>query len=262
VPKRHNRDVLPIQLHIRHSPDDVLFDGPLGGESIGTVRWAATVWPCAMEAFFAAGMTELSRVLKEGGAHWQHRSYMEPLLDPDVPMLPMAVMLLAIGLAAKDPGEYGLATDVMIASIEDGRLDGDRLGDVMADLLPTGHIIASRWAKTLTDVARISPPHAIVVRHAIELSLRGDPADSPRDVHGLLILLRELCVEAGEAVTDVQCRDFLGQFAGSTKAAKAAKALLKLERDDRTANAHYQAAAYSSLEKRLERVAAWERRAT
>jgi len=260
VPKRHNRDVLPVQLHIRHSPDDVLFDGPLGGESTGTVRWAATVWPCAMEAYFAAGMTESSQVLKEGGAYWQHRSYMEPLLDPDVPMLPTAVTLLTVGLAAKDPGEYGLATDAMIASIEDGRLDGERLGNVMADLLPTGHIIATRWAKTPAEVARISPLHAAVARQAIELSLRGDPADSPRDVHALLTLLRELCIDAGEAVTDSKCREFLGQFAGSTKAAKAAKALLKLERDDRTADARYRTAACSSLEKRLERVVAWERR--
>ena len=141
-------------------------------------------------------------------ARWENRTYLEPLVDPDVPLRPMALLVLAIGLAAKEPGEHGLATDAAIAAIADGRLDGTKLGSVMATLLPTGLIKAARWAKTLGEAARISPLHAEIVRAAIARSLRGQPRSYPKDLHALVELLKELVVGTGgridEDVVEVQ----------------------------------------------------------
>ena len=69
----------------------------------------------------------------EASSDWQGMSgFLVPLLDPDVPMRPMARLVLAVGLSVKQPELAGLATDVLIAAIEDGRLDTDSLGESLA----------------------------------------------------------------------------------------------------------------------------------
>src|SRR5262245_630916 len=83
-----------------------------------------------------------------------HGMCLEPLLDPDVPHGPMARIMLALGLAAKEPAEHGLATDALIASIDDGRFDAIRFGESLGFLLPL--LKAPRLARTLAQAARVS----------------------------------------------------------------------------------------------------------
>ena len=146
-------------------------------------------------------------------------------MDPDLPLKPMALLLLVLGLAAKEPGEQGLATDVAIAAINDGRLDGAKLGTGLTQLIATGLIKAARWAKALENVSRASTLHAEVVREAIVRSLRGDPASMPKDLHALVEVLKELVVESQSAI-DGAAREFLEQLSGSGKLAKSAKSIL------------------------------------
>ena len=61
----------------------------------------------------------------------------------------------------------------------------------------------------------------------------------------------ELCIELGEAITSRQCRSFLSTFSGSSKSAKAAKRLLRLEEEDRAADSR-RAAAVHALRAQLE----------
>jgi hypothetical protein len=186
------------------------------------------MWPLALESVFARGAIAFADNLDWWEARWANRTYLEPLLNADVPLRPMALLLLVLGLAAKEPGEHGLATDAAIATIHDGRLDGTKLGATMAELLPTGLIKAARWAKTLGDVARASPLHAEVVRMAIARSLRGKPKSYPKDLHALVELLKELVVETN-AIVDDGARQFLSQISGSSKLARAAKSILAFD---------------------------------
>ena len=82
-----------------------------------------TVWPVQQEGWFARVLPRFANNLDWWEAMWSNRTLLEPLLDPDVPLKPMALMMLALGLAAKQPSENGLATDSLIAAIDDGRLD-------------------------------------------------------------------------------------------------------------------------------------------
>ena len=141
----------------------------------------------------------------------------------------MGLLLLSVALAAKEPGENGLATDIAIQAIEDGRLGSDNFGAMLAELLPTGLIKPGRWQKTFSEVARISPPHTLVVQQSLERCLCGAPDKMPRDFAKLLDLLKELSIETGQGITDERCRNFLAGIKGSGKAAKTAKALLALE---------------------------------
>src|SRR5207249_4452197 len=165
---------------------------PAHGWDAAAVRWAGSVWLLAKESWFAVGAYLIGQNLDWWEAEWGNRAYLEPLLDPDVPLQSMGLQLLALGLAAKEPGESGLATDALIAAIDDGRLDGNKLGAGLAALFATGPIKAGRWAKTLATAARISPLHAAVVARALQGLVQGLPDAAAKDVQTLLELLKEL----------------------------------------------------------------------
>lgn len=200
------------------------YEGPEFVSEIG-VGQAFRIWPLAQEAACAAGAVALASNLDWFSADWHNRLYLPPLFDPDLPLKPMALLLLVLGLAAKAPGEHVTATDVAIAAIDDGRIDGPKLGGAMAQLLPTGLIKPGRWAKTLGAVSRCSALHAEVIRVAIASSLRGDPAQMPKDLQALVELLKELVVES-QTTVDETTRQFLSQVPPSGKLGKAAKAIL------------------------------------
>lgn len=181
--------------------------------------------PLNLECLFAIGADVMGNNLDWYEAHWHYREYLRPLLNPDIPMKPMGLLVLALGLGAKEPGEAGLATDIAIAAIEDGRLSGPVLGHQLAELLPSGLITAARWARTLQTVSQSSAWHAEVIRCAIALSLRGKPEALPRDLHSLVELLKELVI-ADQVSIDEPTRAFLTQITGTGKIARAARELL------------------------------------
>ncbi len=185
-----------------------------------TTRYAMTLWPARRDGFFAVGACILSFNLDWWEAAWHNRVYLEPLCEPRTPMNDVAMLLLAIGLAAKEPGEKGLAVDGMIAALSEARLDPAALGAVMSSLLLSGLIKATRWASTLSEVARASARHAAAVRGAILGALRGDPTKLPRDIGKLLGVLHELLIAANAPHGDDQARDFLTGLKRGGKAGK------------------------------------------
>lgn len=185
------------------------------------VRWAFTLWPTWKEPLFASGASIGSYDWDEDNGPI-YATYLEPLADATTPLGPMARLLLARGLGARQPGDHGLAVDVTIAALEDGRLDPQQLGEALAITLPGAR--PPRLARTLSEVARVSPAHGVAVAQALARGLRGEP---PRDVGALLDLLHDLLVEHGIALDDAEANAFLrGVTRG--KAGKTAKALLTL----------------------------------
>jgi hypothetical protein len=230
---------------------------PIEHLDVAAIRWARSVWPAGREAWSAAGALLIGHNLDWWEAQWGNRTYLEPLLDPDVSLKPMALLLLVLGLAAKEPGESGLATDALIATIEDGRLDGSILGAALASLLSTGLVKASRWAKTLASAARTSSLHAAVVREAIERALQGDPVKAPKDLQTLLELLKELLIESGCRLSCPESRHYLSGLKSAGKTGKLARELLGLE--DTPDRSHSQSAAVRALAGRLDRAERWQR---
>jgi hypothetical protein len=224
-----------------------------------TLRWGATVWPIAREAWLAQGVKAIGTNLDWWEARWSNRTYLEPLTDPDLPLKPMALVLLTLGLAAKQADEHGLATDGLIAAIDDGRIDGPLLGGAMRSLLPTALIKPSRWAKALRDAARVSPLHARIVAHAVQHALGDELVEPPRDLLALLELLKELLIEVGEPVSLTPLRAWLAAWKASGKTAKIVKDLLALTESRNPAARR--AAALRALAQRIERAERWSTRA-
>ncbi len=221
------------------------------------IRWGATIWPIAREAWFAQGMDAIGGNLDWWEAHWADRAYLEPLTDPDLPLNSMGVVLLTLGLAAKQADVHGLAADALIAAIDDGRIDGARLGTAMRSLLPTSLIKPARWAKTLQDAARVSPLHARVVAHAIQHAIGEELVEPPRDILALLELLKELLIEIGEPVSVAGTRTRLAGWKTSGKSAKVVKELLGLTESDDPSG--LKVAAVRALANRIDRAERWSR---
>ncbi|MES9859245.1 MAG: DUF6493 family protein [Candidatus Thiodiazotropha sp. 4PDIV1] len=195
------------------------------GEFANVVCWASTVWPDNLEPFFCDGARSIDIDWSE--AQWQVSSYFSPMLEPDAPMNDMALLLLANGLGAVEPGQKGIATDVFIACINDGRLDINRLADCMADLLPTGYIKVARWTKTLKDIASVSSIHLSAVVDLIQNMLRHDPDDAPRDLGGMLELLYELLVASNGKISNEDAINYLKSNKKGGKQGKYSKLLCK-----------------------------------
>jgi hypothetical protein len=248
----------------------VMFHTPLNTEpnAITTRRWLATIWPACREAWFEEGVRLFANNLDWVEAEWQNRTHLEPLLEPDTTLGPMGLALLGLGLAAKEAGESGLATDAAISALRDGRLTGTSLGATLASLLalgmeppskpqpkPGGMITASRWAKTLAEVARASPLHAAAVHIALQSALGGQPSLRPADLAALLELLHELSVQLGASIDQTEARSYLEAQKGGGKGGKLAKALLALQATDQSVRRRE--AARLVLEGRIERAERW-----
>ncbi|MCJ8269511.1 MAG: DUF6493 family protein, partial [Psychrosphaera sp.] len=188
------------------------------------VKWGSTLWPANLEPYFCCGACELDITWAE--AQWHVQSFFEPLLDSSVPLKPMALLLIVAGLSSKEPGQKGIAMDIVILSIDDGRMDINKLAEQMSMLMTTGIITISRWTKILKEIAAISNRHAKAMRLLIQSLFCFNPEDSPRELGGLIELLYELCVASKTKVTDTKAIEFFTVNNKGGKQSKFAKKLL------------------------------------
>jgi hypothetical protein len=192
----------------------------------------------------------------------------------------MARLLLAIALNAKLPEIGGLATDVLVAAIDDGRLDADTLGQSLRiawqlRIETSQHMIYThvssnapmsepfvkpvRWAKTLGDAARSSALHAGLIARAIELFLVDTSSlnRTPASVLPVLELLREASVESRRAIS-APARAYLGGVGTAGKTGRVVGELLALrEIASAPAIKKARAAVLANRVARAERWTAW-----
>jgi hypothetical protein len=211
---------------IFHTKENGYFSRGVCGEEDGMVRWSSTVWPSNLEPYFSDGAKLIDITWSE--AQWHVRAYFEPMLCSDVPLKDMALLLLAEGLAAAEPGQKGIATDIVIMAIDDGRLDVVKFAACMGSLLPTGYIKISRWTKALSEISSVSNKHASAVRILIQGMLRHDPAESPRDLGGLIELLYELHVAAEQGLEDSEAISYFRKNKKGGKLGRFSKKLLAM----------------------------------
>jgi hypothetical protein len=203
------------------------------GDMAHIPSWAAALWPQHPEPLFA--LAGLAACMIDGNVYMRPAS--EPLadglkaiLDPDVPVGPMAMFMLCRGLNAIDRAAGEATVDALVAAIDDGRIDGALLGAAMHEFLMGGLVVAKRWPDRLKDIARASPLALQVVRVALERALYpGAPIRDLRDMHAWLETLLELTAEARAAVEDEETRGGLRSYLAGGKAKKAAKALLEMK---------------------------------
>ena len=163
---------------------------------------SAALLPACQEAYFADGVRTIGNNLDWWQAQWADKAYLERLLDPAVAMGPMATLLLALGLAAKEPGQQALAVDALVATWREGRIDPDALATQLRALSATPLVKASRYARSFRAALRIDPAtHALLFRLLCEMAV-ASPAEPQRDLALLLEILLELALAHGHALPD------------------------------------------------------------
>jgi len=163
------------------------------------LRYAATVLPSSLESFFAAGCREIGNNLDWWEAQWQNRAYLAPLLDPTVPITasqPMAVLLLALALAGKEPGQTALAVDALVHAFMEGRLDVQALAAQMRALLASSLAMAKRYSKSLQAAMRADARLAAPVFELLCEMLAADVENPPKDLAALMELLLEIALNS------------------------------------------------------------------
>ncbi len=241
-----------VLLHVRH----VLWHIRSDGDAVGEQRWVGTLWPLCRESYFASGAERIVGVECSPRDARMHRPFLEPLLDADVPLRTMGRLLLAGTLSSNQPELQGLATDALIAAIDDGRLDGRLLGEALQRLLLGELLKLNRLAKALGDAARISALHARVIAQAIEHMIVG-LSPPPRDLHVLIELLKELLIEIGEPLSAPGAESWLRELKCSGKTAKLVHDVLHYRGDSHAKSA--KSSALRALANRVERAERWSR---
>ena len=247
--------MVPTQLLYRNQLEDSSVSFWDLGIEPGSLNWVESISPLDCNAFFAAGGQCLVDNLDWWEAAWHNRCFLNPLLDPDTPLGDIGLFMLFCGLAAKEPGEHGLATDITIQAINDGRLGTDNLRDAIAQHAPSGVFNLTRLAARFQDVAAASDLHALVVMLAWEQALGEQFDKSLRGLGNILELLYELGTQLQRSIENHSCQTYLESFSGSNKTAKAAKQLLKSDSTSTPDDCLHLA-----LENRLSRLEAWASR--
>lgn len=132
------------------------------------------------------------------------------------------VQLVAQGMATKQVELRALACELLAAAIP-ARLDASVAAEGFAACAPS--IVLSRWADALADAASLAP--MAVIDLLTHLLPRLEPKE--RGIGSLMNLLLDESLRHARPVRHAALRDWLGQFKGSSAAAKSAKALLALE---------------------------------
>jgi hypothetical protein len=202
-----------------------------GGTGLAeAVRWVGTVWPAKRELFYAKGAAEMGRNVDWWQAMWHVRCFLEPLLLPTEPIQQMGTLLLSLGLAAKEPGERALATDVFIGAVQTQRIDLRALGETLGKLYDNGVVKGSRIASALSDAGRVSDGHTEAIAITIEHLLAATHGPPPPDLHAVLETLSDALASLPRTMQNPDARAYLARVKGTGKAALAAKQLLATAR--------------------------------
>lgn len=214
------RDLPTVLLHAcRH------YAGVGATGQTGLNRWKGTVWPANLDPYVALGARVHAGYYRQISYLKQRAPFLEPLFDPNVPVSEMAQLHLALCLTEEAAEVTGLAVDVLVELIRDGRCQGRELGGVLAHMLPSGLMKLNRLGKQLDTVARASLLHAHVCAEIVQVSCLS-LTEIPKGLHDLLAPLLQW-LSALQRGVDPALRPLL-ETATSGKTGTLAKKLLSL----------------------------------
>lgn len=214
--------------------------------------WLANLWPQNLDGFLVDGIRHLrNRVNAPASSLEPNHLYLQPLLATDRPWNELTWLALWIALVSKDAGARGLALDVLIAGIEDGRALLKL--DVLLKLAAAEWFKLNRLADAAREVARVSPRHAWWCAELLQ-AFAAELTSWSSDIHHILALLLELLTQLQLSVSE-QHRGRLAAQKSSGKSAKLHKALLDLQRSP--SSAQRQRAHELGLEAALSRAERW-----
>jgi hypothetical protein len=196
-----------------------------GTQTPWMVGWQASLWPHNLDGFYVRGVRAMAdRIDMNSSTMDPTHAYLEPMFEPGRPWTQMTILALMVGSASKESDCRRLASDALIEGIEDGRAHPAPIAQVIDGLAQNNWLKLNRLAESLSEVARVSPLHQLVIAEVLE-SFVATRDEFPRSIHHLLELLNELLVALDRSVRS-PLRERLERVKGASKSAKLCKVLL------------------------------------
>jgi hypothetical protein len=166
-----------------------------------------------------------NRVNSPASSYEPNYIYLQPLLQPDCAWSDhndLTYLAVWVALLSKDAGSRGMAIDVLIAGIEDGRAKIKT--EVLLKLAQASWVKLNRLADAGREISRVSPRHAWWFAELLQQFVVQHPPWGS-DMQHVLGLMLELFSELGLEL-DSYSREQLLTVQTTGKSAKLLKALL------------------------------------
>ncbi|MCH9648292.1 MAG: hypothetical protein K0U98_08640 [Deltaproteobacteria bacterium] len=228
-------------------------------EPAGFSNWARTAWPGVQDPLMIRLAREIL-MFPTGTTFFGCRGHFDVLLRREEPLTAAGGLLLGVALQSSIGDLVLWAREVLEDGMEDGRVGGAEVGRWWAPLTKLSTLRPARWAKTLADLADVSPLHGRRVHELLEELFAGfEPeASHLRRVGPLLELFHGLAMNHGLRVQSQPCREHLTAVRGKGKGARFAKELLGIQDEGSDGDLHE--AQYRLLSACLARAEAWQER--
>ncbi|MEM9348164.1 MAG: DUF6493 family protein [Planctomycetota bacterium] len=194
-------------------------------------RWIESCWPANNEANLAHAIRSIyygmdyNPTSDDPSPHCMHG-----LFPPDRPWTETARLTVWLGLASRNQDVSGLALDALIEAVADGRAAPDAMADSLLTFSPLDcqeWLKHNRLATHLGALSCVSDLHAWFAAYCLQRLVANWQAP-PRDAYHVLSVLLEVLMKL-EFTLDQAAEKTLAAVSGSSKTAKLAKRLLKLE---------------------------------
>jgi len=191
------------------------------------LRWTASLWPGNLDAFFFRAIAALDATVGWSQASdREYVGYLEPLVDPNTEMRPLACHTLALGIGAKVPLLRAQAQEGLIAALAQDRLPLQTFGTILAAHLKHDARVLPRWAKVFDETYRVSPQHAAGLARALPLALPPAGGPVPRDISAFLQVMLEILAAADARIECPKAKGYLTALTGSGRAPSLARQML------------------------------------
>jgi len=186
------------------------FPSPWGAWDALGARWSLTVLPSLPQVAFAGAAMLIEETLDLAPV-FHPEVVLEHALDANVP-LDGAWFAVAAALVTKTPDLQRVATDVVVASVDDGRFDAEGLGPALGWLASQGFVKVSRLAGPFRDAGRVTPLHAAQVVRAAEAFLAHLDGPAARGIQAPLEVVLEHSTLSGYRIGHPGARATLERF--------------------------------------------------
>jgi hypothetical protein len=191
----------------------------------GAARWLMSLHPARPDVFFALVATNASVFADDNVVYGHGDVVLQRAFDPLVDLRGAGWFAIGASLLVRAHDMRRVATDVVIATVEDGRFDPQALAEALGWLLSDGVGNLRRVSQALADAARVSDLHARQVWRLIVALVPYLPAD----IHGLhepLELALQLGTAHGLRPDHAQAKALGDHAVGKSKTAAAARAMV------------------------------------
>lgn len=209
----------------------------------------STIWLQNKEPLLARLAKEVLLNINSTASGWQNDFTI--FFDPDFPLHENGSWWLALALAAKQDQLRRLAIDVLIAAVDENRVDATKLAISMSLLSKVTQV---RWIDAIRELARVSALHSIFTWKLLNSFLINKRERTPLAFLEVILELRETY---GFGL-DSDAVEILQLFQGSGKAAKIARQLVSTGSNWENVAALHEAIE-QSLKSRKERLVRWQR---